>query len=68
MLNARWRAFHDADLWKEVPQIKSKEATLNELILKSFEVYGWAFSWESGILWKMLVQRSFRVGLRNGNW
>src|SRR5271166_239466 len=39
IMNAGWRAFHDADLWKEVPQIQSKEATLNELILKSLEVY-----------------------------
>jgi hypothetical protein len=39
ILNAGWRAFHDDNLWKEVPQIQSKEATLNELILKSLQVY-----------------------------
>lgn len=39
ILNAGWKAFHDPDLWKDFPQIKAKEVTLKELILKSIEVF-----------------------------
>lgn len=38
ILNAGWKAFHDDDLWSDVPQITSKETTLRELLLKSVEV------------------------------
>jgi hypothetical protein len=39
ILNAGWRAFHDAKLWEDIHQIESKEKTLKELMLKSFEVF-----------------------------
>jgi DNA-binding FadR family transcriptional regulator len=39
ILNAGWRAFHNAGLWQEIPQIRSKEKALKELILKSIEVF-----------------------------
>jgi hypothetical protein len=38
ILNAGWQAFHDDQLWSDVPQIKSKETALRELLLKSVEV------------------------------
>jgi hypothetical protein len=39
ILNAGWRAYHDSELWKDIRQIKSKNKTLKELILKSIEVF-----------------------------
>lgn len=39
ILNAGWRAFHHPALWQEIPQIRSKEKTLKELIIKSIEVF-----------------------------
>jgi hypothetical protein len=38
ILNAGWRAFHDANLWAGITQIASKKAVLKELVLKSIEV------------------------------
>lgn len=38
ILNAGWEAFHDPDLWSAHPEIKHKDKTLKELILKSIEV------------------------------
>jgi hypothetical protein len=39
IINAGWRAFHDPELWKDIQQIQSKDKTLKELMLKSFEVF-----------------------------
>lgn len=41
ILNAAWLCFHDENLWKKVPIItlQNKYRVLNELILKSIEVY-----------------------------
>ena len=40
LVNAGWILFHDADLWKDVPQIRPEERNrvLHDLILKSCEV------------------------------
>jgi hypothetical protein len=39
ILNAGWRGFHDENLWSGIPQIKSRNAVLKELLLKSIEVF-----------------------------
>lgn len=39
ILNAGWRGFHDEKLWLGIPQIKSRNAVLKELLLKSIEVF-----------------------------
>jgi hypothetical protein len=39
LLNAGWQCYHDKNLWKEIPQIREKDRTLKELILKSIEVF-----------------------------
>jgi hypothetical protein len=40
LISAGWMLFHDSDLWKDVPQIRSDERirVLHDLILKSCEV------------------------------
>lgn len=38
ILNAAWRAYHDAQLWADRPEIKDPHQTLREIILKSIEV------------------------------
>jgi hypothetical protein len=38
IVNAAWRAFHDADLWLNLPKSESKERILKELTLKTIEV------------------------------
>jgi hypothetical protein len=39
ILIAGWRAYHDPDLWKDVHRLSDKTSTLNELILKTIEVF-----------------------------
>jgi hypothetical protein len=40
ILVAGWKAYHDADLWKEMPHVlQRKREILNELVLKSVEVF-----------------------------
>lgn len=40
ILNAGWKAYLDADLWKEIPHVqRRKREVLSELILKSVEVF-----------------------------
>lgn len=41
ILNTAWSCFHNEELWKNIPEIKSidKVHLLNELVLKSIEVY-----------------------------
>lgn len=39
ILIAGWRAFHDAELWKDVSKITDRDSTLKELILKTIEVF-----------------------------
>ena len=38
ILNAGWKAFHDPNLWAEHPEIRDRDRTLKELLLKSIEV------------------------------
>ncbi len=38
-LNAGWAAYHDTDLWKDIPQITDRTLVLKELMLKTIEVF-----------------------------
>lgn len=38
VLNAAWTAFHDTNLWKNNSQIRNRDKTLKELVLKNIEV------------------------------
>lgn len=40
ILNAAWLAYHDKNLWNDIPQIKDrKDEVLKELVLKNIEVF-----------------------------
>jgi len=38
ILNAAWSVYHDAEFWSDIPQVKSRESVLKELVLKNIEV------------------------------
>ena len=38
ILNAGWKAFHEPDFWNKHPEIRQRDRTLKELLLKSIEV------------------------------